>query len=264
MANEKYNVEKKKYNENPNLCKYCNKPIICTDDKKLSHVRKKKYCSAECYHADFKVYNAPGIYCIKNVLNNKIYVGQSVNIAERFREHKSHLSNNCHGNEYLQNAWNKYGENNFIFEILEKCSKEELDIKERYWIMYYNSNVRDYGYNYESGGHKNKKLSEETKVKISKNHCDVSGSNNPFYGKTHSAKSIDKFLNNPNYINRKHLGEDSHFAKLSLEQATYIKKYLKEHKTSYAEEIELAKTFNVGINAIQKIKHNRTWKQIVV
>ena len=47
-----------------------------------------------------------------------------------------------------------------------------------------------------------------------------------------------------------------------MEEAAYIKKYLKEHNTTYQEEKELAQQFNVSVNAIQKIKHNRTWKQI--
>jgi group I intron endonuclease len=257
-------MTKEDYNCNPNLCKYCGQPIMCDDNRSLQYALNRKYCSVECYNLDRNIYNGSGIYCIRNIKNDKIYIGQSTNIASRFREHRSNLKNNRHGNQHLQNSWNKYGELNFSFEILEKCDIKDLDDREQYFIKYYKSNIKNYGYNYESGGHKNKMLSDDTKKKISKNHKNVSGNNNPFYGKKHSDESINKFLNNANYINRKYLGEESHFAKLTLEQATYIKRYLKENDTTHSEEKKLAEMFNVGINAIQKIKHNRTWKHIVV
>lgn len=110
----------------------------------------------------------------------------------------------------------------------------------------------------------NKILSQETKEKISKNHYDVSGVNNPFCGKRHSQETIQKILNNDNYKETRCYGEESHFAKLTLEQATYIKKYLKNHNTTCKEENELAQQFGVTINTIQKIKHNRTWKHVIV
>ena len=49
-----------------------------------------------------------GIYCIINNVNNKIYIGQALNLKKRFKEHKRTLKNNTHANEYLQNAYNKY------------------------------------------------------------------------------------------------------------------------------------------------------------
>lgn len=60
-----------------------------------------------------------GIYSIKNVKNNKIYIGSSNNIEKRIKDHFRNLKNNKHSNQYLQNAYNKYGNESFIFEILE-------------------------------------------------------------------------------------------------------------------------------------------------
>lgn len=61
-----------------------------------------------------------GIYIIKNKINEKIYIGSSFNINNRFKQHKYLLMNNKHKNKYLQNAWNKYGEYNFEFSIIKE------------------------------------------------------------------------------------------------------------------------------------------------
>lgn len=114
--------------------------------------------------------NISGIYKIINKINNKVYIGQSINIKQRLSEHKSKLRGNYHNNYHLQKAWNKYGEDNFTFEIFKICGEDLLDSKEIYWINYYNSINGDYGYNSESGGHKNKHLSELHRQKISKSH----------------------------------------------------------------------------------------------
>lgn len=93
-----------------------------------------------------------GIYCIENLINKKKYVGQSVNIYNRWSSHKGELNRNCHCNGHLQNSWNKYGEENFKFYILEKCSKDNLDEKEIYYIDTFKTLDENYGYNDKDGG----------------------------------------------------------------------------------------------------------------
>ena len=61
-----------------------------------------------------------GIYRIRNKINGKCYYGSSKNIEKRWQRHKNQLKNNNH-NPLLQRAWNKYGESNFIFEVVEEC-----------------------------------------------------------------------------------------------------------------------------------------------
>ena len=63
-----------------------------------------------------------GVYRIKNLINGKCYYGSSKNIEKRWSRHKRELNNNTHINCILQRAWDKYGENNFIFEIIEVCA----------------------------------------------------------------------------------------------------------------------------------------------
>jgi group I intron endonuclease len=87
-----------------------------------------------------------GIYCIENTVNNKKYIGKSVNIEKRFNQHKRELNKNNHKNRHLQYAWNKYGEKNFKFQIVEKCEKDNKKLTEReiYFISYYNAKNKTY------------------------------------------------------------------------------------------------------------------------
>lgn len=91
-----------------------------------------------------------GIYSITNLFNNKMYIGQSINIENRFIRHKCELKKNRHVNRHLQASWNKYGEKNFRFDIIEICPKEFLNERECYWIKYYNTLNK--GYNLDKGG----------------------------------------------------------------------------------------------------------------
>lgn len=105
-----------------------------------------------------------GIYKITNQLNNKTYIGQSCDIERRWREHRNSLySSHCY--DYpLYRALRKYGLENFSFEILEKCSLEELNDKERDYIDKYNS-ILPNGYNQTLGG-QNSKPSLLTKEEV--------------------------------------------------------------------------------------------------
>lgn len=133
-----------------------------------------------------------GIYMIENIVNHKKYIGQSVDIYSRWKRHKSELTNGTHNNQYLQSAWNKYGEDNFVFSIIKQCDKDELDDCEVLYIKQFDTMNKYNGYNLESGGRKNKYLSKETLQKIS---IALSGENNPFYGKSHSEESLNKMRN---------------------------------------------------------------------
>jgi group I intron endonuclease len=104
-----------------------------------------------------------------------MYVGQSKNIEKRWYEHKWNLNRDNHRNNYLQNAWNKYGKENFEFIILENITDEELNERENYWITYFDSLYSANGYNLREGG-ANRTLLEETRIKLRQ--CNI-GENNP-------------------------------------------------------------------------------------
>ena len=89
-----------------------------------------------------------GIYLIINIANDIYYVGQAVYFERRFAQHRYELLENSHSNSYLQNAYNKYGKENFIFVKIEFLSNlDMLTERETYWINFYKSNNRCFGYN---------------------------------------------------------------------------------------------------------------------
>jgi len=108
-----------------------------------------------------------GIYKIQNTTNNKVYIGQSINIEHRIYEHTYHLKKGLHYNDYLQRSWNKYGEDNFTIEVVEYCDIKELNCREIYWIKTYKATNRDFGYNIKSGGGCGSTVDEDTKLKQS-------------------------------------------------------------------------------------------------
>lgn len=110
-----------------------------------------------------------GIYIIENILNNKKYLGSAKNIKKRWYQHKNTLNNNCHDNSYLQNAWNKYGANNFKFSVLEEVEPEKLIEREQYYINLYDVCNKIIGYNLAptAGNTLGFKFSEESKLKMS-------------------------------------------------------------------------------------------------
>lgn len=114
--------------------------------------------------------NNCGIYGIRNLINNKIYVGKSVNIYERIRFHINKLNKkDKNDNIHLIRSWHKYGRDNFEYIILENLPKDDNILKERelYWILKLKSNQREFGYNLRLDSDTKCILSEETKKRMS-------------------------------------------------------------------------------------------------
>lgn len=103
-----------------------------------------------------------GIYKIENLINGKVYIGQSSNIKSRWTTYKwIALSNNLPEsvqsllNYPIYQAFKKYGYQNFKFSVIEECSIKQLNEREVYWIKYYNSCIltpNNNGYNASYGG----------------------------------------------------------------------------------------------------------------
>jgi group I intron endonuclease len=155
------------------------------------------------------------IYRIRNVVNNKFYVGSTINTKRRFEEHRRHLRKGKHQSPHMQAAWNKYGEDCFKFEVIEHVENPEDLLKaEQVWLDEHAG--KPYCYNWAtdaSAPMRGKKHTEEALLKIKETRVAPKGDNhygkgvprseetkakisekckglpNPMKGKTHSEQS---------------------------------------------------------------------------
>lgn len=94
----------------------------------------------------------PVIYKIRNVVNQKFYVGSTTNSKERFRTHRNKLRSGKHHTPHLQAAWGKYGEECFVFEVVEEItSVEALQDAEDVWLAEHVGQVYCYNAGLRSG-----------------------------------------------------------------------------------------------------------------
>lgn len=145
------------------------------------------------------------MYSHTNKINGKIYIGLTSMVPEeRWKNGKGYQAGT-----HFRNAINKYGWDNFEHKIIkDNLTKDEAAYWEMYYISFYNSSDRRYGYNMSSGGENGggHPQTEETRKKISENHVG-------FKGKQHKAESLKQMSashsgeNHPNY--GKHLSEET-------------------------------------------------------
>lgn len=174
-----------------------------------------------------------GVYTITNLINNKIYVGSTMQaFNKRKNQHYHLLRKNKHPNRHLQSAYNLYGEKSIVFEILESVLPEYCLSQEQYWMNMLNSTSPNVGYNLNvnATGKFGFKYSDESRLKMTisqlkfhgknKDEIDkyilfkklpkkyqtkeekseqVSGVKNPFYGRKHTKESISKAVSNHDY-----------------------------------------------------------------
>ena len=177
-----------------------------------------------------------GIYCIENKTTNKKYIGKSVDIYERWRQHKIHLNGNCHHNRHLQNAWNKYGSNDFLFYIIEQCDESVLNDKEVFYIQEYRTLDDAYGYNLTCGGDGGNTLINYTEDEFNE------------YCKKRSRILKGKLP----------FGEDSSSAKLTNDEVLKIIDCLLngEHIC------DISRKFNISNSTIFDIYRHATWRHL--
>ena len=113
--------------------------------------------------------HAAGVYKITCTANGKVYIGSTVDLCNRWREHRNKLRAGQGISKHFQNAWNKYGESAFTFEVVELVMfVEELRDREQYWLDRYQA------YNSRKGFNKGR----------------IAAS--PFFGQTHDDAAIEK------------------------------------------------------------------------
>jgi group I intron endonuclease len=218
------------------------------------------------------------IYIIQNKTNLKIYVGQTNNLKRRQSRHKYEAFTKLNAKPLYQSI-RKYGLDNFSIIEIEKHSKEEIDNAEQFWISFFQSDKKEYGYNLTIGGNLyNKSLiikpripsmlgklhTSETKQKMSE---DRTGDKNAFFGKQHTQQSKQLMSQNTNrkyfgennpFFGKHFVGDDNPFAKLTSEIVIRARRLHKEGITF----VQLSQMFNVSESAISRAVRKITWSHI--
>lgn len=125
-----------------------------------------------------------GIYRITNTVNGKVYIGQSKDVEERLKSHRSDSTS-----RHLKYSIKHYGVDKFLFEVIEEVPVEKLNERERYWIAFYQSTDPSKGYNLTTGGERDAGWhhSDEVKARLSlegKARAHLPGYVNPATGTT--------------------------------------------------------------------------------
>lgn len=192
-----------------------------------------------------------GIYQIRNLINGKIYVGSAVNIKRRWGEHKKELRKNKHCNSYLQNAWNKYREENFIFEVLEKTEEKFLVEREQIYLDKFCCYKEEFGYNIceKAGNSLGYRHSEKTKKILSEKRT---GYRLAPFSEEHK-KRLSESLKGGKTA---HYAEDNYNHKLNWEQVKEIRELYNSGKFLQR---ELAEKYNISEGVIYKVVKNIAW-----
>ena len=169
-----------------------------------------------------------GIYKIINIINNKIYIGSSVNLFKRKNSHFGKLNKGNHPNIHLQNSFNKYTKNNFVFEIVEELNNvEDLLKREQYYIDLLKP---EYNKRLIVNSNLGIKFSEEAKRNMS---IAMTGNKNNFYGRNHSEESKNKMkLDKLGKKSRKTIFPGKSISKYTLE-GDFIENYKTLKEAAY-------------------------------
>ena len=217
-----------------------------------------------------------GVYEIVNIITNERYIGSASRVGKsnslsgfyvRFDKHKLLLKNNKHYNIHLQRAYNKYGENNFNFNVLSICPPEYC-IKLEQWFL---DNLKpEYNIRKIADSNKGIKFTAEHKEKLSKSIKNslknkVDNSYRKRIGETLKITKLNK--KNPYkrteqglIDNREKRRNHPHIAKLDVEKVKDIKLMLKNKHTMK----ECALKYNVHVGTIQAIKNELTWFDVKI
>jgi group I intron endonuclease len=228
-----------------------------------------------------------GIYQIKNVLNGRVYIGSSINearqgVAGRLRDHRNNLIKDQHCNIHLQRAWNKYGEDAFVFGIIEEV-EHPINTGDELWKLiilsreqYYLDTVllascnderfRQLGYNIcrIAGNTLGVTHSHEVKAKMKKSRGTTKYRNNisakmkgnrNCLGRILSQETKDKISAARKGI---YVGERHPRAKLTRLDVVEIKVLLQKGQS----QASIARRFDVSSAAIHNIRVGLSWRHI--
>lgn len=205
------------------------------------------------------------VYRITNKVNGKVYIGQTINFGKRSKEHFSTLRKNIHRNQYLQHAFNKYGEESFQIDILKLCPHDKLDEFEIYYMKKYDSLNKKVGYNMLTGGNERRIVPEEVRKKISAAHKGrrntIEHNKNIGLGRKGIVIPLEDIMkaNKTKRENQIQWGESNPNAVLSNEEVELL--ILDMLNGSTVEDV--MKKYNCSRQTVYGIARNRTYKAVL-
>jgi group I intron endonuclease len=204
-----------------------------------------------------------GIYKITNIINNNFYIGSSSNIRKRKERHFRYLKNNRHENKHLQNAFNKYGKDAFVFEIIKYLDQDQLLYEEQLLLNEYfgQSNLYNICPTAGSPSVKGRIKTEEHRQKIA-NSVKMFYEDNPKHRELLSSYRVGKPLSDEikqKMRQSKKRGDIHHNAKLNDEIVNSIRQKYQPKTYSYN---KLAKEYGVDKKTIIRIIQRKTWTHI--
>lgn len=188
------------------------------------------------------------IYEIKNLINNKKYIGLTTQKLSKRCPWTEHSLIQTHENPHLTNSLKKYGIENFERNVIDSAKDiEELDKKEEFYIQKYNTLDQNYGYNMKHGGNSGRHT-KETKNKISQTRKEkgiAKGNQNPMYEKHHSEETKNK-ISQTKKKRGVHKGKNNHMygkhhskeTKEKISKAMSGRKLTKEHKENISKGVK--------------------------
>lgn len=185
-----------------------------------------------------------GIYQIINKINEKSYIGSSINLKYRKYSHFRELKHGIHHSIVLQRAYNKYGKESFEYMILENCNKEDCIITEQ---RYLDTLKPEYNICSVAGNCLGRKFSEETKAKMRKAKKGFKHSEETkqkMLGRTHNEEVRDRISNSMKLIKPK---------RLSVQNIIDIKSRLELGEKGCV----LSKEYKISATIISRIKKDK-------
>ena len=224
-----------------------------------------------------------GVYHIKNLVNGKVYIGSSIDINKRWKEHINSLRIFKHHSYKLQRAWDKHGEDNFSFEIIEIFNGDIAELRklEQYYLDLYNASDFSFGYNVSSntfGRGAQPSTYEDIingKLMISKEQFDqvihylcnsrisipeiskITGVQYRSIYQIYYKENYKNIVKDMNFIHRTISGEDNHNNKLTEDWVIEIISMLLNKNYM----IDIARKYKISTNIICDIYYHRTWKE---